>query len=170
MNPRHIRLPFMDALVLAIAANEKLETRRLTPPHAKPGDIVAVCEALVAEAADHPDDRTAVYRCDRTPVYRGEDARTFGWRHAWDWKVSTIIPRYCPTWAVRHRRRLVEVRQEPLSAITDQGARDEGIARLGWEPTREGFLRGFREFRGLGEDADPVVTVYRWAPGEVAGA
>lgn len=173
-----LRLPFKDPLVLAIAedirASEgnadglyKTETRRLSAPRAKAGDVMLVCEAL-ALAEDLRSSKPKInYRADDQPLLDWKDA---GEWMEWRWKVSTLAAMYCPTWAVRHHRRLLEVRREPLSAITDEGARAEGIARLGWEPTREGFLAGFRAFRGLAGDADPEVTVYRWQAGEVPNA
>jgi hypothetical protein len=114
-----------------------------------------VCEALVKVCTEDAD--WTVYRADSTNVACG-----------WPWKVKVIPARYCPTWAVRHHRRLVSVRPERLSQVTDAEAVREGIARLGWEPTREAFLRGFRQMHGLVEDADPWVERREWAPGEAS--
>lgn len=177
-----IRLPFRDELVLAIAEDirapdgnadgmYKTETRRLTAPRAKAGDIMLVCEALVPTLAAVPGPHDAYADCIG---YSADGAiyRRDAWGVPWPWKVQKLLAMYLPVKRFpdigRHHRRLLEVRREPLSAITDEGARNEGIARLGWEPTREGFLRGFHAFRGLAGDADPEVTVYKWAAGEVS--
>lgn len=150
------RLAFMDPLVLAIAAGEKTVTRRLTDPKLQPGDVVDVCEALVPSeyvAVAGPDPIECVtYRCDGTAP---RDAHGYG--VPWPWKVRTLIARYCPAWAVRHRIRVVDVRRELLSAITDDDARREGIARMGLDPTAAVFVPMFRRVHGMADDADPVV-------------
>lgn len=185
-----IRKPFMNPLVLAIAAGEKTETRRLLRPQptepilwypspktnrslaydgdahfrrgvaidfgpANAGDILYVCEALVPIPGMERNEPDVVgYRCDFT--------ETAG-RVPWPWKVRSLSARYCPTWAVRHRRRLLSVTPERLSEITDEGARAEGIERLGWKPTREAFINGFlRMYPDIGPD--PWVWVYKWSP------
>lgn len=209
---RHIRTPFMDPLVLAIAADlrgaGKTVTRRLfklpripagdvyppdwaehawTPgaeddPHlvvpvvhdgrpnllsvpcrAAPGDIMDVCEALVPmEARDHHPVEFVSYRADdEAPV----DAD--GFVIDWPWKVRTLPARYCPAWAVRHHRRLISVRPERLSDVTDAEAVLEGIRYLGWPETRAGFIEGFMTMHKL--DSDRVWVERReWAPGEAS--
>lgn len=176
------RFPFMDPLVLAIAELEKDLTRRINTlrefgpsttagydwhfrdrrglwndvsteiliakfaPY-RPGDTLAVCEALVPRGDGVNPDRV-VYRCDRHMVLSGD---------LWPWTVRTLPARYCPTWAVRTRRTILSVRPERLSWVTDDEARREGIARLGWEPTGAAFVAGFRELHGLDAGEDPWV-------------
>lgn len=120
-----------------------------------PGDTMAVCEALVplpGMARAEPD--VVGYRCDRREWEHPED---FTPPAPWLWKVRALPARYCPTWAVRYRRPILSVRPERLSWVTDDEARREGIARLGWEPTRDAFLSGFRAMHKLPDDADPWV-------------
>jgi hypothetical protein len=153
------RLAFMDPLVLAVAADEKTVTRRLTDPGFKPGDVVDVCEALA------PVNGVVCYQADSHFVKRpdvGVPPLGFGYPQIqglvlWPWKVRVLPARYCPSWAVRHRIEIVSVRSEPLAACTDEDARREGIARMGHEPTAAAFLRVFRELHGLPADADPTV-------------
>lgn len=134
------------------------------PMRATPGDIMDVCEALVRG----PKLGKVCYRADGNHTHvMVPSADGHEYPVAWPWKVKVLPARYCPTWAVRHHRRLVSVRPERLSQVTDAEAVREGIARLGWEPTREAFLRGFRQMHGLAEDADPWVERREWAPGEV---
>lgn len=134
----------MDALVLAIASDEKTVTRRLGPLRFAVGDILDVCEALVVNA-----DHVVTYRCDYTP------ALVDGAEVGWDWKVRVLPARYCPAWAVRHRILVEAVTRETLSCITDADAGREGIARMGHPPTADAFLRAFREIHDLAPDADP---------------
>ena len=184
--PKHRRFPFMDGLVLAIAAGEKDVTRRMVrnpagwrlgapvsgpfggmlscfqpaPPHFgtdvsilspyAPDNIIDVCEALVQKNADSYLGPAVAYRADNRLVAHRDDTGAVDW----PWKVKALPARYCPTWAVRHHRRILDVRPERLSWVTDAEAVREGVARLGWAPTREGFLRGFREMHGLDVDAD----------------
>lgn len=181
------RFAFMDSLVLAIAAGDKDVTRRIvrmdhydyigprdaddepsswgradeygqywylqSPPDDPnhdmrrpyyPGDVLGVCEALVKVCTTEAD--WTVYRCDSSEAAYG-----------WPWKVKALPARYCPTWAIRHRRKIVSVRPERLSWVTDDEARREGIVRLGREPTAAAFLAGFRAMHGLAPDADPWV-------------
>lgn len=201
---RHIRTPFMDPLVRAIAADEKTVTRRLIHPQptepilwypayehkrglaydgeahfrkgwaadfarCKPGDIMDVCEALVPVTLgaymDGPDP------CEGGDViaYRADGFIPWGGRSNWPWKVRVLPARYCPTGCVRHHRRLISVRPERLSEVTDAEAVLEGIRYLGWPETREGFLTGFRALHKLAADADSWVERREWAPGEVTG-
>lgn len=184
-SPGRKRLAFMDPLVLAIRADEKTVTRRLTC-NLRPGDVVDVCEALTCIA---PDGGTWVephYRCD------GDVARREGAPVAWHdlWRVRTLPARYCPAWAVRTRIEVVDVRPEFLSAITDEDAVREGIGRMGlldpigqeccgrpgiahdgddayavccgcpvavYDPPRLAFMAAFRELHGLDDDADPLL-------------
>lgn len=126
---------------------------RFDEPRFLPGDILDVCEALVPIETMVAGGSwwATCYRPTRTVVSRGEAI------DEWSWKVRVLPARYCPTWAVRHHRRILDVRPERLSAVTDAEAVREGVARLGWAPTREGFLRGFRELHGLEADSDPWV-------------
>lgn len=114
-----------------------------------PGDTLAVCEALVRRDLDYealgPVDWT-VYRADGKSAACG-----------WPWKVRVLPARYCPAWAVRYRRRILSVRPERLTSITDDEVRREGVTRLGWEPTATAFVDGFRKMHGLDADADPWV-------------
>jgi hypothetical protein len=195
---RHIRTPFMDELVLAIAADGKTVTRRLikrehqpaagnvwhaclcreidpadTPClvcearfdiKARPGDIMDVCEALVPRYhGGLIGDNTIHYRADGREWEHPED---FTPPRVWRWKVSVLPARYCPAWAVRHQRRLISVRPERLSDVTDAEAVLEGIRYLGWPETRAGFIEGFMKLHGL--ESDRVWVERReWAPGEV---
>lgn len=72
-------------------------------------------------------------------------------------EVEIPTARYCPKWAIRTRREILSVRPERLSWVTDDDARREGIARLGWEPTGAAFVRGFRELHEFEAAADPWV-------------
>lgn len=221
---RHIRTPFMDPLVRAIAAGDKLVTRRLiklprlpdgdsypadwaehawavvneddphlvvpaihggrpnllsVPMRAAPGDVMDVCEALVPEQpTESAPFEWASYRSDGWPVLRhtGNVVVEVGaptalslaqWECvAWPWKVRTLPARYCPAWAIRHHRRLISVRPERLSDVTDAEAVLEGIRYLGWPETREGFIEGFCKMHKL--DSDSVWVERReWARGEV---
>lgn len=119
----------------------------------RPGDTLAVCEALVPinYDGDRQDPDLVGYRCDRSLARDGH-------AHAvWGWKVRTLPARYCPTWAVRTRRTILSVRPERLSWVTDEEAVREGIARLGWEPTGAAFVAGFREMHGAHADGNPWV-------------
>lgn len=145
------RIPFMDPLVLEIAADRKTVTRRLTEPRFSVGDVVDVCEALTCVCPDRGTWIEPHYRCD------GNVARRDGQPLAWPWRVRVLPARYCPAWAVRHRIRILDIRREPLSAITDADAAREGIAAMGVEPTAEGFVGVFRKMHGLTTDAN----VYR---------
>lgn len=128
-------------------------------PRGRPGDEMAVCEALIPiETMALGGSWYAIsYRADRAPVVRDSSMVE------WDWRVRPLSPRYCPDWAIRHRRTLTSVRPERLSQITDAGAVAEGIRYLGWPETRQGFLDGFRKMHGLAAYADPWVVVYSWA-------
>lgn len=150
------RLAFMDPLVLAVAADEKTVTRRMTDPRFRPGDVVDVCEALVRAHTAGDEDADVGYPCI---VYRADRGvpRRDGWAIQWPWKVNVLPARYCPTWAVRHRVEILDVRPEPLSVCTDEDAGREGIARMGLTPDASTFLRVFREIHGLAADADPTV-------------
>ncbi len=131
----------------------------------KPGDTLNVCEALIRLPGMASNEADVVgYRADRREWQHSED---FTPPEPWPWKVRVLPARYCPTWAVRYRRRIVSVTPERLSSVTDAEAVREGIARLEWEPTRECFLAGFRKMHGLADDADPWVWRIEWAPGDV---
>lgn len=140
----------------------------------RPGDTLAVCEALVpAEPTESAPFEWVSYRADGFPALRYKglaevDAGGCGPLFVseygcaeWGWKVRVLPARYCPTWAIRTRRRILSVRPERLSWVTDDEARREGIARLGWEPTGAGFVAGFRELHGLDADADADPWVWR---------
>ena len=132
---------------------EELRMFPVRPPY-DPDDILDVCEVLVPKPHLFfvGERRIVSYRAD------GADANNSTANlEVWPWKVNALPARYCPAWAVRHHRRILNVRPERLSAVTDAEAVREGVARLGWAPTREGFLRGFRELHGLVDDADPWV-------------
>lgn len=118
-----------------------------------PGDTLAVCEALVPinYDGDRMDPDLVGYRCDRSLARDGHA------RAVWGWKVRVLPARYCPAWAVRTRRRILSVRPERLTSITDDEVRREGVARLGWEPTAAAFVAGFRKMHELDADADPWV-------------
>lgn len=150
-------------------------------PRAAPGDTMLVGEALVpAEATESTPYSWISYRADGLPVLEFDDVHTINvgdgtkaeitsYRPAmWTWKTKVQPAIYCPKWAVRHRRTLLTVHPERLSEITDEGAIAEGIAALGWEPTRAGFLSGFRALHGLAEGDDPWVEVRAWERGEVS--
>jgi hypothetical protein len=158
------RTPFLDPLVRAIRAGEKDVTRRFDERF-RVGDILAVCEALVPAASCTRDSRDIVaYRCDGELVTKPDATMPSGLAcYPWPWRVSVLIPRYCPTWAIRTYREILDVRREPLTAITDEDAVREGIAHMGLEPTRDAFLAAFRRMHGLAPDADPVVTRVEFA-------
>lgn len=115
-----------------------------------PGDTLAVCEALVQKNADSSYGPAVAYRSDNRLVRDADGVSAIDWT----WKVRTLPARYCPTWAVRTRRTILSVRPERLSWVSDDEARREGIARLGWEPTGAAFVAGFRELHGLDADWD----------------
>jgi hypothetical protein len=131
---------------------------------AAPGDIMDVCEALVPRYhGGLIGDNTIHYRADGREWEHPED---FTPPRVWRWKVSVLPARYCPAWAVRHQRRLISVRPERLSDVTDAEAVLEGIRYLGWPETRAGFIEGFMKLHGL--ESDRVWVERReWAPGEV---
>ena len=145
------RAPFLDELAAAIRADEKTVTRRVTAPRFKVGDVVGVCEALV------PDCGWVAYRGDCTAVLPGQRRAWVSPLATWPWKVKVLPARYCPNWAIRTFIRITDIRPEPLDAVTDDEARREGIVRLGYAPTREGFLAGFRKLHRLVAEADPEV-------------
>lgn len=119
----------------------------------RPGDTLAVCEALVPinYDGDRMDPDLVGYRCDNSLARDGHA------RAVWGWKVRALPARYCPSWAVRYRRRILSVRPERLTSVTDDEVRREGVTRLGWEPTAAAFVDGFRKMHKLDADADPWV-------------
>lgn len=154
----------------------RLDCYYKSPPHYRaeqsvyspyrPGDTLAVCEALVPRqgpAAWNP--RFVSYRSD------GSDARPpDGDLVLWGWKVRVLPARYCPTWAIRTRRRILSVRPQRLSWVTDDDARREGIVRLGWEPTAAAFVAGFRAMHKLDNDADPWIWRVEFGKEDVTDA
>ena len=122
------------------------------------GRVLAICEGLRAAewfAGDARDDDAVQYTADGDYVWDVTRPAQ------WPWKVRRLASMYCPTWAVRTRRRVTSIRPERLSAITDAEARLEGLSFLdGVEPTRDGFLSlwdGMYAARGQGIAADPWV-------------
>lgn len=135
------------------------------------GDVLAVCEALVPtttiKAPPYSGGLSIIdtkYRADSVPVV------VDGSNRLWPWKVRVLPARYCPKWAIRTRRRILSVRPERLSWVTDDDARREGIARLGWEPTGAAFVAGFRELHELDAGADPWVWRVEFSTEEVNDA
>jgi hypothetical protein len=99
----------------------------------------------------------------------------------WNWKPNRLAGMYMPTWAARTFRRIVQVRQEKLQAITEEDAQAEGV-----EPCnvivngitaasyRFGFLLKWDAINstrpGLRWADNPTITVVRWDPKPVPPA
>jgi hypothetical protein len=114
------RIPFKEPMVRAILAGEKTETRRARPRPIDVVDEIAVCEDLIKHA----------------PLYGHYSADDHWTENAvpWPWKVRSLPARYCPNWAIRIRRRVVEVRMERLGDISEESAIAEGMRHLGRQP------------------------------------
>lgn len=154
------RLAFMDPLVLGIASGEKTVTRRIGDRRpCEVGDVVDVCEALVPLTAGAEDPPVVGYRCDRA-LALDRSLRGGPCPVPWPWRVRVLIARYCPGWAVRHRLRILDVRREPLSEVTDADARREGVARLG-------FLAAFRGIHKWGGGRGPAGLAHRIFQGDI---
>lgn len=111
--------PMVSALMWSDPSIRKVETRRVKPRNIHPGDRVGVQEALFCAG-----NRLTYYAADRSPALR--DGRFMDWT----WQPRSLGARYCPRWAVRTWREVVEVRIERLGSIDDAGAVREGMAVL----------------------------------------
>lgn len=176
----------VDDLVRAIIRGDKLETRRPLhrAPQVKAGDELYVRECwapmlgreytlTLAEYEGGQDPAAITYRTDERPPNPANNDP--GLKHS----VLRWYPAiHMPKWAARIFLPLVEVRDEPLHEITDEGVKREGIAPVrafqGERLTDEEFAKwGYRlGFRSVWDGLygktmndwtmNPMVRVYRW--------
>ena len=121
--------------VKAILAGMKSETRRLRENPWRVGDSLYIREAwrLTEEG-----------QC----AYRATETASARWNS----------PMFMPKWAARPiRLRVVAKWQEPLQAITEEGARAEGVEGRGAYIERWNLLHPDRPF-----ETNPMVWVTRW--------
>ncbi len=128
--------------VKAILAGMKSETRRLRENPWRVGDLLYIKEAwLNLDDMGHERECRVVYRAT-------EPIKHVRWRS----------PMFMPKWAARPiRLRVVAKWQEPLQAITEEGARAEGVEGRGAYIERWNLLHPDRPF-----ETNPMVWVTRW--------
>lgn len=118
--PPWIRLPMMEAMILAIRAGDKTVTRRVPRrdgrPPCQPGDRVGFAEGLMAEHG------LTRYRADGAPVMLESGSIA-----SWSWKVSMLPSRYCPGWAIRTWATVESVSNPPLREMDAGEALREGM-------------------------------------------
>lgn len=122
---------------------------------------------VVAYAAD----RSAIHWAAEPPAKVGKvDLASWNWSLV-KWRPSIHMPK----WACRIWLDVLDVHQEALGAITDEGALAEGVRRVAvsWKPyefnisdqtftadtPRRAFFAGFEAINGPA-DLDSLVTVY----------
>jgi hypothetical protein len=150
---RDIPIIFCTAMVLAILAGRKSQTRRLSGRYS-PGDLLWVRETWGSLEADHP-----LVKEGRKPepgdklVYRADPASDYQWgdgkpsQGSFCWRPSIFMPR----WASRISLKILNVTQEPLQDITTEDAKAEGIEGR-WHPEDSG-LWTWRDYRVPGRFA-----------------
>jgi len=127
---------FTAPMVRAILAGQKTETRRavkiengdaLPQRFGQPGDQLWVKEDLIRFDRDPP---TIQYAATISGMPANEHVPSHPNGAAlWQWgEKKKISMMFMPRWASRITLNLLSVHMEPLHAITEQGARNEGIA------------------------------------------
>lgn len=159
---RELPILFTDAMIAAIEAGSKTQTRRLKVPNWEPGDV------LYARHAWAPGEVEPIFRVD-------EPLSNYRWRPGM----------FMPKEIARVWLRVVAIRAERLMDITRDDAIAEGLQRLvtvegrlakGWRGTPElrwraepveAYLDLWDSIRSAGAAAaDPLVYVTTFAPVE----
>jgi len=100
-------------------------------PHYKPGEIVAMGEALVPTSC-----RKVSYAVGGHLIEnRDGPARVV----AWQWKRDTLPSIYMPLWAARRWLRIVDVRAERMLDISEEDALAEGLVHDKLAECSDGF-------------------------------
>lgn len=127
------RLTLSLPMAKAFHAGLKAQTRRVSPPRFKVGDVVAIAEPCTVSADHHPDlgdFLRCTYAADGAIKINADDPAEIA-RCA---KMPTVInrtprsARFMPGWAERSRIKITEIREERLGDITEAEAVREGFA------------------------------------------
>jgi hypothetical protein len=131
-------------LVLATLAGHKTQTRRLPRPggFGQPGDRLWVRETWATQPAWDWHAPSNIHQGFESALYYAADPGGHAGRGTW--RPSIHMPR----WACRLVLEIVEVRTEPLQAITEEDAAQEGLPRnwgdwvdpAGFDGTKHGWL------------------------------
>jgi len=93
------------------------------------GDVVYLGEALAKGEA------LATYRRDGEPVCTSDRSGVL-WGRLWVWQRNVLPARFCPALYARRFGRIVSVRPEQLTKLTEAEARREGFPLPGIQPTK----------------------------------
>ena len=136
------RLPLSLPMARAFRAGLKTQTRRVSPPKFKVGDVVAIAEPCTISLIPCESPYTFL-RCD----YAAGGSMTLDGNIADKFRHCCTMPtvinrtprsaRFMPGWAERSRIRITEIRQEALGDITEADAVREGFV------SRDAFLAYF---------------------------
>lgn len=110
-------LMFIAPMVRALLEDRKTQTRRLTGPILRPGDRIWVKETWAENVPGCEVQGGYSYRADHDDPDGDGPANPMKWRS----------PRYMPRRASRLTLEILEVRTEPLQAITEEDAKAEGL-------------------------------------------
>ena len=129
------RLTFSLPMTRALRAKLKTQTRRVSPPRFKVGDVLAVAEPCTISLCQAPDCVPYLhceYAAGGEATINGDPAEI-----ARCSTMKTVINRtlragrFMPGWAERSQVRITEIRQEALGDITEADAVREGFGSRG---------------------------------------
>ena len=127
------RLTLSLPMAQKFRAGLKTQTRRVSPPKFKVGDVVAIAEPCVIYIEDRFE-QVSVRCCYAADEANGSTANYDPEEIARCAKMPTVInrtlrsARFMPGWAERSRIRITEIREERLGDITEADAVREGFA------------------------------------------
>ena len=135
------RLVFSLPMVRALRAGLKTQTRRVSPPRFKVGDVVGVGEPCRITIDDVPGDEwLAICRYEVDGARKSHDDKTEWLRCCtMDTVANNTLRsgRFMPDWAIRTQLRITKIEEQRLGDISDADAIAEGFT------SRDAFLTYF---------------------------
>jgi len=135
------RLPLSLPMAQKFRAGLKTQTRRVSPPKFKVGDVVAIAEPCRVTIGDAPGEEWLVFcRYEADGARKSRDDKKEWLRcSSMDTVANNTLRagRFMPGWAERSRIKITKIREERLGDITEADARAEGFV------SRDAFLAYF---------------------------